>query len=111
ENFHRQQPVGRMFGLLRFPNLAKPLVTGLALTDLANLRVEIFEALALRVRWNFNRALLRHERDLIISVLVGRAVEHRSDPLADGHVVGPPIGIEQVAIPISYSAIRERDQQ
>src|SRR2546429_9589431 len=100
-----------MFGLLRFPNLAKPLVTGLAFTDLANLRVEIFEALALRIRWNFNRALLRHERDLIISVLIGRAVEHRSDPLTDGHVVCSPIRIEQHAIPMLCAAIRERDQK
>ena len=39
ENLHRQQPVFGMFGLLCFPNFAKPLVTRFAIANLAHLGV------------------------------------------------------------------------
>src|SRR6266480_4638382 len=98
-----------MFGLLRFPNFPEPLVAGFTFTDLANLRAKIFEALPLLVGRNFDRALFRNERDLIVSVFVRCAVEYRTDPFADRHVVHAPIGIEQNAIAMLYVAIGERD--
>src|SRR6266496_3958193 len=100
-----------MLGLLRLPNFAEPLVTRLALADLAHLCVKVFEALSLCVGWNFDGALFWNECDLIVGVLVGCAVEHRGNPFADRHVVGSPIRIEQNAVAIFGTAIRESDKQ
>src|SRR4030095_9096501 len=98
-----------MFGLLCFPNFPKPLITGFALTNLANLGVKVFEALALLVGRDFDRALFRNERDLIVSVFVRCAVEYRTDSFAHGHIVRSPIWIEQNTVAIFYSATGERD--
>src|SRR5262249_25215751 len=100
-----------MLGLLCFPNFAESLVTFLGLADLAHLRVKIFQLLALRVRWDFDRAPFRNQRDLIVSVLVGRAVEYGNDLIAHGHVVISPARIEQDAIAIFRGAIRKRDDK
>src|ERR1700730_13083999 len=100
-----------MLGLLRFPNFAEPLVAGFALADLAHLSVKVFEALSLRVGRNFDGALFWDERDLIVSVFIRRAVEHGTNLLADGHLVCPPVGIEQNAVAVFCGAIRERDEQ
>src|ERR1700682_2840887 len=96
-----------MFSLLRFPNFPQPLVTGLALPNLSHLRVEIFQLLALRVGWHFDRSFFRDERDLVVSVLVRGAVEYGTDSFTDRHVVRAPIRIEQNAIAIFCAAIRE----
>ena len=61
----------------------------------ADLLVKIFEFLSFGVRWDFDRALLRDERDLVVSVFVGRAVKYGTDPFADRHVVNAPARIEQ----------------
>src|SRR6266481_4488274 len=99
-----------MFGLLRLPNFAEPFVAGFALTNLAYLGVQIFKALPFCVRWDFDCALLRRERHLIVGILVCRAVKYRTDPFADYHVIHAPTGIEQNAVAVFCSAIRERDQ-
>src|SRR3979411_1332754 len=99
-----------MLGLLRFPNFAEPFVTGLALTNFAHLREKVFESLALCVRGNFDRSLFRNERDLIVSVLVGRAVENRTDARAHSHVISSPRPFKQNAILIFYRAIGPADQ-
>src|SRR6267143_119583 len=100
-----------MVSLLRLPNFPEPLVTGFALPNFSHLRVEIFELLALRVGWHFDRSLFRDERDLVVSVLVSSAVEHGTDSFTDSHVVCAPIRIEQNAIAIFSAAIRECDEQ
>ena len=100
-----------MLGLLGFPNLAEALVTLFRFANLTHLRIQALELLPLCVRRNFDRALFRHERDLIVSVFVGGAVEHRSDPIAHGHVVISPTRIEQNAVAKFRGAIRERDQK
>src|SRR5256714_8395178 len=46
ENFHRQQPVFWMFGLLGLPNLAEPLIAGFAFADFAHLLVQVLQALS-----------------------------------------------------------------
>ena len=94
-----------MLGLLCFPNLAKPFVAGLALANFAHLRIEIFKALSFRVGWDFDCALLRNERHLIVGVLVCGSVKHRTDALANGHVVHAPIGIEQNAVAVFGCAV------
>src|SRR5207248_11482146 len=76
-----------MLGLLGFPNLAEALVTFFAFANLTHLRIQALELLPLCVRRHFDRALFRHERDLIVSVFVGGTVEHRSNSIADSHVV------------------------
>src|SRR2546430_7954573 len=98
-----------MLGLLGFPNLAEALVTFFAFANLTHLRIKTLELLPLCVRRNFNRALLRNERDLIVSVFVGGTVENRSDPIAHGHIVISPTRIEQNAIAIFRGAIRKRN--
>src|SRR4029077_3320078 len=98
-----------MFGLLRFPDFPETLVTGFALTDLANLRVKVFEALALLVGRDFDRALFRNERDLIVSVFVRCAVEYRTNSFAHGHIVRSPSWIEQNTFAMLYLATGERD--
>src|SRR6266446_7922931 len=100
-----------MFGLLCFPNFPETLITFFAFANLAHLRIKTLELFALPVRWNFDRALLRHERDLIVSIFVRGAVEYRSDPITHSHVVSSPARIEQNAIPIFRGAIRKRDQK
>src|SRR5437660_4889658 len=100
-----------MLGLLRFPNFGEPLVAGLALTDLAHLCVKVFEALPFRIGRNFDGALFRNERDLIVGVFVGGAVEDRGNPFAHRHVVSSPIWIEQNAVAVFRTAIRESDEQ
>src|SRR5439155_25018759 len=98
-------PILRMFGLLRFPDFTKPFITRLALANLSHLRVQIFESLSFCIRWDFNSALLRNERDLIVGVLVCRSIKHRTDSLADCHVVRPPVGIEQDSVAVFVAAI------
>src|SRR6266446_1025403 len=100
-----------MLGLLRFPNFTESFITFLRLANLAHLRIKTLELFALPVRWNFDRALLRHERDLTVSIFVRGAVEYRSDPITHSHVVSSPARIEQNAIAIFRGAIRKRDQK
>src|SRR6267378_3527094 len=100
-----------MFSLLCLPNFPEPLVTGFALPNLSHLRVEIFELLAPRVGWHFDRSLFRDERDLVVSVLVRGAVEYGTDSFTDRHVVCAPIRIEQNAIAVFRGAIRKRNKQ
>src|ERR1700716_340207 len=99
-----------MLGLLGFPNFADPSVPGLALPSFARLREKVFESLALCVRGNFDRSLFRNERDLIVSVLVGRAVEDRTDARAQRHVISSPRRFKQNAILILHRAIGPADQ-
>src|SRR5438105_8233013 len=99
-----------MFGLLRLPDFAKSLVPDLAFPNLTHLRVKVFQFLALGVGRHLDRALFRHERDLIIGVLIGRTVKHGTDVLAYRHVVSSPIWIEQDAIAVFRAAIGKRDQ-
>src|SRR5438876_11334101 len=98
-----------MLGLLRFPNLAETLVTFFAFANLSHLRVKTLKFLPLCVRWLFDRALLRHERDLIVSIFVGGTVEHGTDPVAPGHVVFAPARIESNAVANFRGPIRTRD--
>ena len=48
---------------------------------------------------------LGDQRNLIVCIFVCRSVENRTVSLADRHVVGPPVGIEQDAVAIFRSAI------
>ena len=59
----------------------------------------------------FDGAFFWNERDLIVGVLVGCAVEHGGNPFADRHVVGSPIRIEQNAVAVFRTAIRESNKQ
>ena len=87
-----------MLGLLSFPNLTEPLVTGFALSNLPHLGVEVFEPFPFCIRWNFDRALLRNERHLIVGIHICRAVKDGADPRSDCHVVRSPTRLEQNAI-------------
>ena len=49
ENLHREEPIIGVFLLLRLPDFAEPLVAHLALADIAHLRIETLQSLALRV--------------------------------------------------------------
>src|SRR5205085_6713679 len=100
-----------MLGLLRLPNFTETFVTFFAFANLSNLCVKTFQLFPLRVGWNFDRALFWHERDLVISIFVGRAVEDRDDAIADGHVVSSPTRVEQNAIAIFRGTIRKRDDK
>src|SRR5437879_6421909 len=100
-----------MFGLLSFPDFTQPLVTGLALANLTNLSVKILESLPFGVGRDFDSPLFRNERDLIVSVLVSRAVEDGTDALANRHIVYAPIRIEQNAIAILRRAIGKANEQ
>src|ERR1700737_4769038 len=100
-----------MLGLLSFPNFAEPLVTFLGLTNLADLRVEIFQFLAPCIGRNFYRALFGNQRDLVVSLFISGPVEYRNDLVADRHVVISPARIEQHAVAVLGGAIRERDEQ
>src|SRR5438105_7878038 len=100
-----------MFGFLSFPDFTQPLVTGLALANLTNLSVKILESLPFGVGRDFDSPLFRNERDLIVSVLVSRAVEDGTDALANRHIVYAPIRIEQNAIAILRRAIGKANEQ
>src|SRR5438105_2733398 len=100
-----------MLGLLRLPNFTEAFVTFFGFANLADLGIQALELLPRCVRWDFDRALFRHERDLIVSIFVRRAVEHRSDPVTHGHVVSSPAWIEQNAIAIFRGTIRKRDEK
>src|ERR1700704_4477365 len=99
-----------MLGLLGFPNFAEPFVTGLALTNFAHLREKVFESLALCVRKNFVASLFCNERDLIVRLLGGRAVEDRTDARPQRHVISSPRRFKQNAILILHRAIGPADQ-
>src|ERR1700741_5602666 len=98
-----------MFGLLCFPDFDEPFVTRLPLANLAPLRVKIFEPPGFCVRRTFDGPLLRHERYLIICVLVCRTVKDRTDSIANSHIVCPPPGIEQDALAAFTRAISKEN--
>src|SRR5439155_1333521 len=50
----------------------------------------VFQFFPLGIRWYFDRALFRHERDLIVSIFVGRAVKDGADARAYRHVISSP---------------------
>src|SRR5436190_17640661 len=99
-----------MLSLLGLPDFAQAFVSRLALANLPHLRIKILESASLLVRWDLDRALLGNQRDLIISVLVGRAVENGSDPFTDCHVIGAPTWIEKDAVTILRRAIGKCDE-
>ena len=94
-----------MLSLLCFPNFAESFIAGFALANLAHLRIEIFKALSFWIGWHFDCPLLRNERHLIVGVLVCGSVKHRTDALANSHVVHAPIGIEQNTIAVFGCAV------
>src|SRR2546423_7545842 len=100
-----------MLGLLSFPDFAEAFVTDLPFPNVPDLLVKALELFAFFVGRDFDRALLRHERDFEVGVLVAGAVENGRDPLADRHVVFAPRRIEQHAIAEPGRAIRERNQK
>src|SRR5438067_11170500 len=100
-----------MLGLLRLPDFTETLVTFFTFANLTYLRVKTLEFFPLRVRRNLDRALLRYERDLIVSIFVRGAVEHGRNPIAHSHVVSSPARIEQNTVAIFRGAIRKRDQK
>ena len=100
-----------MFSLLCLPNFAKPFITSFALANLAHLRVKILESFALCIRRNLDGAFFWNERHLIVGVLVRRAIKHRADSFANGHIEKAPVRLEQDAVTIFRAAVYERDQQ
>ena len=96
---------------MRLPDFTETFVAFFGFANPAHLRIKTLELLSLRIRWDFDRAFLGHERNLIVSIFVSRAVEHGSDPVANGHVVGSPARLEQNAIAIFRGAIRKRDEE